>query len=79
MNESRADQEHYSEVTGLSSYYDTSSGYFKNELLTGAAFYTNVANGMVTNNPVTLQTSDPITFTVLRDGEPMEYEPGTEL
>ena len=75
-DEGRIDMDRYSEVTGLSSFYDSSSGLFKNELLTGAAFYTNVPNGMVTNSAVRMDTADEIQFTVLKDGEALEYVPG---
>ena len=75
-DEGRVNMDYYNESTGLSSYYDTSSGLFKNELLTGAAFYTNVPNGMVTNNAVRMDTADEINFVILKDGEPLEYEDG---
>ena len=75
-DEGRIDQDAYNEVTGLASYYDSSSGLFKNDLLTGASFYTNVPNGMVTNSAVRMETADEIDFAVLKDGEALEYEAG---
>lgn len=66
----------FTDGAGFSSAIDEESGYYKNELLTGAIFYTNVPNGMITDNPVALTSSDDITFTVLLDGEEIPYEPG---
>ena len=56
--ESRIDMSIFSQASGLASQYDAAAGLFKNQLLTGAAFYTNVPNGMVTNSGVRLQTTD---------------------
>ncbi len=75
--ESRIDMSIFSQASGLASQYDAAAGLFKNHLLTGAAFYTNVPNGMVTNSGVRLQTTDEIDFQVFLNGELLEYETGT--
>ena len=64
-------------ANGMSLEYDPVTGFYKNTLLTNDVFYTNVPNGMVTNDPVMIQESDTLNFTVYKDGEVLEnYEPG---
>lgn len=68
--------EGFNPETGMASSYEASSGYYRHELITGAIFYTNVPNGMVTNYAVSvLNGAEDIKFTVLRDGEEVEYAP----
>lgn len=61
--------------TGLASVYDYTSGYYKNTLRNSMSFYTDVPNGMITKREVTLRTSDDLTFTIYKDGEPYEFNP----
>ena len=64
-------------VNGMSSEYDAESGFYKNTLLTNDVFYTNVPNGMITNEPVTIQASSQMTYRVYKDGEALDgYEAG---
>lgn len=65
--------------SGISTSFDEDMGFYRNELASGAVFYTNVPNGMVTNYQVSLKTSDEITFTVYKDGQKEEFDPGAEL
>ncbi len=69
----------FSGPTGLESGYDPSTGYYKHTLASGAAFYTNVANGMACTNPVTLLTNDEISFRALKDGTEAAYTVGTPI
>lgn len=71
--------EGYSPATGLASAYDESTGYYRHELITGAVFYSDVPNGMLTNHSVMLLTNDDIQFRVLKDGQEMEFTPGTAV
>lgn len=64
---------------GIDTRFDGETGFYANELASGAVFYTNVPNGMVTNYEVSLRTSDDISFTVYRDGEAVEYKPGEDF
>jgi len=77
IGEAETEPEKLAEGSGLSSFYDSESGFFKHVLVTGASFYTDVPNGMVTNNPVTIRTSDDdLSFVMYCNGEPEEYVPG---
>ncbi|MDO4265433.1 MAG: hypothetical protein Q4C63_03085 [Eubacteriales bacterium] len=71
--------EGYNDETGLASAYDPTTGYYRHELISGEVFYTDVPNGMITNNPVVLLTNDNLPFRVLRDGEEIEYQQGTPI
>ncbi|MCR5626183.1 MAG: hypothetical protein K6F99_02585 [Lachnospiraceae bacterium] len=67
-------------VNGMSGEYDSQSGFYKNTLLTGDYFYSNVPNGMLTNDAVMLQLADNLTSTVYKDGEVFEgYESGNYI
>lgn len=65
--------------TGLASSYDYTSGYYKNVLRNSMAFYTDVPNGMITKREVTLRTSDDLSFTIYKDGQPYEYDPEQKI
>ncbi len=78
-DEARVNTDYYAESTGLSSYYDATTGYYIHELLSGAIFYTTVANGTLTNDGVRIVSNDDITFTVLKDGEEMAYSLGSTI
>lgn len=71
--------EGYNENTGLVSGYDQETGYYRHQLASGEAFFTDVPNGMTTNYPVRILTSDNLPFRVFKDGEAIEYEPGTAV
>ncbi len=61
---------------GLSTTYDTSSGYYNISLLTGDSFSSSIPNGMVTNNAVLFLPGENMRFELYRDGEAVEYEGG---
>lgn len=64
----------FHESNGLAEIYDKDSGFYNEVLLTGSVFYSNVSNGMVTNNSVSLKTiEDEVAFRVLKDGTEIEY------
>lgn len=70
----------YNPGNGLFQEYDAASGYYKQTLLTGSSFYTNVPNGMLQNGSVTLQSGEgQVGLTVYKDGELLEYTAGQEL
>lgn len=71
--------EGYNPATGMASGYDSQSGYYRHELASGEVFFTDVPNGMVTNHPVMVLTNDDLPFRVYKDGEPMEYVPGSAI
>ncbi len=56
--------------------YDPSTGYYKNTLLTGDFFYSNIPNGMVTNGSVLFNTADSIRYELYKDGEMIDYNAG---
>ncbi len=71
--------EDFNDSTGLESVFDTVTGYYKHTLASDASFYTNVPNGMICTNSVTVLTNDEIDFRVLKDGEEIEYTVGTPI
>ena len=71
--------EGYNPVTGLASAYDQDSGYYHHQLASGEVFFTDVPNGMVTNHSVMILTNDSLPFKVYKDGEILEYVPGTAI
>lgn len=71
--------EGYIDSVGMGITYDESNGYYRYELASGAVFFANVPNGAITNGFVSLTTNDDILFTVYRDGEEIEYTPGTNI
>ncbi len=73
-------EEAFLAANGMNGVYDPDSGYYKNTLLTKDYFYTNVPNGMLTNEPVMIQAAGNLIYTVYKDGEVLEgYEPGEYL
>lgn len=71
--------EGYDPATGMASAYDEATGYYRHELASGAVFYTDVPDGMITNSSVMLLTNDDLIFTMEKDGEAVEYTPGTAI
>lgn len=71
--------EGYNENTGLVSGYDRESGYYRHQLASGEVFFTDVPNGMTTNYSVRILTNDNLPFRVFKDGEAIEYVPGTAI
>ena len=51
------------------SEYNKETGYYKNTLHTGQDFYTNVPNGMLTNETVMIQNNEELIFKLYRNGE----------
>lgn len=52
--------------------YDDGSGFYTVTLLSGESFYTNVPNGMLTNEAVSFQNDGNLNLTLYRNGEPVE-------
>lgn len=72
--------ENYNPGNGLAQTYDPIAGFYTQTLLTGSTFYTNVPNGMLTTQGVTIRNGNSdVAFTVYKDGEALEYTAGTEL
>nr|MCR4745058.1 hypothetical protein [Lachnospiraceae bacterium] len=64
-------------TNGMSGIYDEMSGFYKNTLLSGAEFFTNISNGMFTNEPVMIQEAENLDYIVYKDGETYEgFKPG---
>lgn len=63
-------------TNALNCEYDSSTGYYKNTLLTGDVFYSNVPNGMVTNRSVLFNTAENIRYELYKNGESVEYKGG---
>ena len=64
-------------ANGMNGAYDPASGYYLNTLLTGDHFYTNVPNGMLTNEPVVVQAAENLEYTVYKNGEVLaDFEAG---
>ena len=61
---------------GLATTYDTSSGYYSINLLTGDSFSSNIPDGMITNNAVLFLPGDNMRFELYRNGEAVEYQGG---
>lgn len=75
-----SDAAEISEVSGLASGYDAESGLYAHALKTGAVFYTDVPNGMVTTSAVTIRFfDDTLTLTAYRNGEEVELTSGEAL
>ena len=68
-----------SATNGLSTAYDSSTGYYRISLLTGDSFSSNIPDGMVTNGTVTFLEGEGMRFEVTRGGEPVEYTSGDYL
>ena len=65
------------ENTDILSVWDNSSGYYQNVLKTGETFFTSLPNGSITNEPVTVQTTEGLEFTAYKDGkEYTDFVPG---
>lgn len=60
----------------LTSSFDSKSGYYRIDLLTGDSFYSSVPNGMVTNESVIFQADDDIELQLYKDGEQITYNSG---
>ena len=56
----------------FSTAYDEETGFYTVTLLSGETFYTNVPNGMLTNEAVSFQNSPDVNLTLYRNGEPQE-------
>lgn len=69
------------EGSGLTSRYDLNNGLYCISLASGGKFYSDVPNGMITGNSVTLriQETENVTLTVYRNGEEYEYTPGEPI
>ncbi len=63
-------------TNALNCEYDSSTGYYKNTLLTGDSFYSNIPNGMITNRSVLFNTTDKIRYELYKNGESIEYKAG---
>lgn len=66
-------------ATGLSETYEEELGLFRETLITGSYFYTNVPNGMITNSGVMLDLGEELDISVLKDGELYEYGKGNQF
>lgn len=72
--------EGYVPANGLGQVYDDSRGLYCQTLLTGSSFYTNVPNGMIIDQEVNIQSpSEGLVLRVYKDGEEIEYTPGTAI
>lgn len=60
----------------IATSFDSKSGYYKIDLLTGDSFYSSVPNGMVTNESVIFQADDDIELQLYKDGEEVTYSSG---
>ncbi|MCR4902421.1 MAG: hypothetical protein K6A23_06155 [Butyrivibrio sp.] len=56
--------------------YDSSTGYYRYDLLTGDSFFANIPNGMTTNNSVMFSAADDIRYELYKNGEQIEYNAG---
>ena len=65
--------------TGMASSYDYTSGLYKNTLRNSMSFYTDIPNGMITRREVTLRTTDDLSFTIYKDGQPFEFDPEQKI
>ena len=54
--------------TGMESVYDYTTGYYQHTLISGQVFYSDIQNGGITRQPVTIRTADKLDFTVYKDG-----------
>ena len=58
-----------SAATGMESVYDFTTGYYQHTLISGQSFYSDIQNGGITRQSVTIRTADKLDFTVYKDGE----------
>lgn len=63
--------------TGMESVYDYTTGYYLHTLISGQSFYSDIQNGGITRQSVTLRTADKLDFTVYKDGELLEENGST--
>lgn len=63
--------------TGMESAYDYTTGYYLHTLISGQSFYSDIQNGGITRQSVTLRTADKLDFTVYKDGELLEENGST--
>ena len=63
--------------SGMDSVYDYTTGYYMHTLLSGQVFYSDIQNGGLTRQTVSLRTTDKIDFVVYKDGE--LYEEDTKV
>ena len=54
--------------TGMESVYDYTTGYYQHTLISGQVFYSDIQNGGITRQPVTIRTADKLDFTIYKDG-----------
>ena len=70
-------EEAFLAANGMNGEYDPGTGFYKNTLLTKDYFFTNVPNGMISNEPVMIQAADNLNYTVYKNGDLMEdYKAG---
>jgi len=56
-------------ATGMESVYDFTTGYYQHTLISGQSFYSDIQNGGIARQSVTIRTADKLDFTVYKDGE----------
>lgn len=69
------------EASGLAAWYDPDNGLYRSELASGGKFYSDVPNGMITGNSVTLRVleEERVELQVYRNGEEYSYTPGDPI
>ena len=75
------DSREIAEGSGLASRYDSDNGLYCSSLASGGKFYSDVPNGMITSNPVTLRVPEEegVELLVYRNGEEYQYTPGESI
>lgn len=76
-----AENRDITEASGLAAWYDPDNGLYCSILASGGRFYSDVPNGMITSNPVTLRVPEEegVELLVYRNGEEYQYTPGKSI
>lgn len=59
--------------------YDAKKGMYKYALSKNTVFYSNVPNGIITNDDVLIDISDKVTYSFTKDGEKFNYSRGEAI